>query len=547
MIDAVPASSSWFTEPLTDFNDLAAVGGLDAVRHQVEAAEAASNDKEAVPAPLKEWPDPVLPGSANAPDVAALEVFEGWLGEYVHHLAEATQTPQLMGVLAALATVATCLHGRYEVAPKGIGNSYREPLAIWVCTAMPPGARKSAVMNAIRGPLVHWEKLINDRLRRSVTGNAHHRIMAQKRIDALMQKAGKAETEEDVRALQQQVEDIAGSMPTEVFLPRLFTGDTTVERLQNLLVEQNGRMAVHSDEGGVFATLAGLYSGGNVNLDAVLGSHDGTPLRVDRAGRKAHIDRPVLSFNLMTQPGVFSELADKAVFRHSGLLARFLFGLPASNVGLRDMRHHHDIPEAISEAYSTRIHALLEGWVPDAAAPRKPVVLEVTDAARELWFDFAQRLERDRGPGGSLEGIADWAQKAEGRAARVAALLEIAEFGPLAESVSESAMRRAIALMEKLIPHAQAALGMLGADAVDQDADAVLRWLVTKGEPEVKRQAVHNGLSWRFKKLDKLTKALDKLKANECIDTRSVPNKGARPSVIVSLNPKVVELIGFVQ
>lgn len=132
--------------------------------------------------------------------------------------------------------------------------------------------------------------------------------------------------------LRRQIEDLTEGMPDELLAPRLFTGDTTIECLQNLLVEQRGRMAVHSDEGGMFATLGSLYSGGNVNLDAVLGGHAGSPLRVDRAGRKAHMDRPALSFNLMTQPGVFPELASKSAFRNSGLLARFLFGLPVSTV-----------------------------------------------------------------------------------------------------------------------------------------------------------------------------------------------------------------------
>lgn len=568
------------SEALTDWNDLASVAGADVVRDQIDAGMAAAHlngvGKGRTFPPLDEdvsagtdalhdhaqhqpddagqgqtlepesWPDPVLPGSACTPDVAAHDVLEGWLADYVHHLAESTQTPPIMGVLAALATLATCVQGRYEIAPTG-SKTYREPLSLWVCTAMPPGSRKSAVMNGIIGPLIHWEKLLADRMRKSIASNQAQRITTQKRIESLTLKAGKAETDKDVDELRRQIEDLTEGMPDELLAPRLFTGDTTIERLQNLLVEQRGRMAVHSDEGGMFATLDGLYSGGNVNLDAVLGGHAGSPLRVDRAGRKAHVDRPALSFNLMTQPGVFGELASKSAFRHSGLLARFLFGMPVSTVGRRNVRHQHDIPDEVAQAYDQNIKRLLDGWIPDPAMPRKTVILGVTDAGRELWFDFAQRLEDHQGQGGTLEGIADWTSKAPGAAARVAALLELAEFGVHAECVSESAMRRAIALMDKLIPHAQAAMGMLGADPVDQDAEAVLRWLVARGEPEVKRQAIHNSLSWRFKNLDKLSKALDKLKANGCIETRQVRNKGARPSVLVTLNPKVVEFIRFVQ
>ena len=89
MVDAVPTSSSGFTEPLTDFNDQAAVYGVESVRASIDDADATFDQAPQVAeqvrtvTPLVEWSTPVLPGSSPVPDVAARDVFDGWLGAVV--------------------------------------------------------------------------------------------------------------------------------------------------------------------------------------------------------------------------------------------------------------------------------------------------------------------------------------------------------------------------------------------------------------------------------------------------------------------------------
>jgi len=89
-----------------------------------------------------------------------------------------------------------------------------------------------------------------------------------------------------------------------------------------LLASKNGeRLAILSDEGGFFDILAGA------------------PVRVDRkSGEPIFLTNPLLTIGLSPQPAVLSGLAEIPVFRGRGLLARFLFGLPPSNLGYR----HHE-------------------------------------------------------------------------------------------------------------------------------------------------------------------------------------------------------------
>lgn len=169
---------------------------------------------------------------------------------------------------------------------------------------------------------MRWEKLERDR-RPEIARNAAARMVAKKRIEKLTKDAVNAENDEDRERLRKLIEDEENTMPAEIIAPRLYTGDVTAERLQALLVEHGERMSVLSDEAGIFLIMAGMYSGGMASLDVFLQGHAGTPMRVDRAGRSAHVDKPALTFGLALQPGVLADVANSRRFRDSGLLAPF--------------------------------------------------------------------------------------------------------------------------------------------------------------------------------------------------------------------------------
>lgn len=510
----------------TDFNDLAAEAGMGAVREAVA---------KAMPfIPPAEWPDPILPGSIRTPEVPA-SLLPSWLGDMAAAVADSTQTPPALAVMMALAAVAAVLQRRFEVAP--YGDDYTEPLSIWALTALPSGTRKTAVINAMTAPHVHHEKLERDRLRPEIARVTSARAVAKKRIERLLAEAAKAKDEAEREGIRAEIQREEEAMPEELRAPRLFTGDCTAERLQGLLVEHGERMAVLSDEAGIFQVMAGLYSGGVASLDVFLQGHAGTAMRVDRAGRAAHVDRPALSFGLALQPGVLADVAGGRRFRDSGLLARFLYALPASNVGKRDVRRRVPIPEAVAQAYEYGLFKLLEDT---PRQPGKPRVLACTEPALNLWLDFAEEVERQQGEGGRFESIADWTSKLPGAVARIAALLELAEVGTGAEDVSQAAMERALALARLLIPHAQAAFGLLGSDATDTDAAAILKWVQANELPEFSRRECQKAMEGRFRTLDRLTKALLRLSLQDVVREFKRPNKGAPPTTAYRVNPKAL-------
>jgi putative DNA primase/helicase len=95
---------------LTDFNDLSAFEGLEAVADIVNHATPATEPPT--------WPEPIMPGTLRTPPIPA-DVLPTWMCNMVTAVAASTQTPPALAVMSCLAMLATVLQRRFEVAPHG--------------------------------------------------------------------------------------------------------------------------------------------------------------------------------------------------------------------------------------------------------------------------------------------------------------------------------------------------------------------------------------------------------------------------------------------
>jgi putative DNA primase/helicase len=265
-------------------------------------------------------------------------------------------------------------------------------------------------------------------------------------------------------------------------------------------------------------------------------------VRVDRGSRTAIIDRPALTFGIGIQPGLIQDMQPNAKrkFRSSGLFARFFWCYPASNLGKRDMARRGAISVEMANRYRAAVLGLLD-IQPDTNDQGEETehVLTLSEAARNGWITFAQRIEDGQAEGGKLESLRDWCAKLPGGALRIAGLLHLAEHGfKNGTEINADTMRRAVRLCALLIPHAVAVFDMVGADPGIEDAKVLWRWIERQGETEFKRNDIHRAFHNRFAKLDRLTAALELLKGRALI---AGPYKGAasggRPPVIYRVNP----------
>lgn len=545
------------TDKPTDFNDLHRLEGLARVREIIEAAapvvaevtsgqassEAETPADEEQPAgesaAASPWPEPLLFCDVETPELTA-DLLPVWLGEYTQAVADSTQTPAGMAVMFALATVAACLQRRFEVAQ--YGDDYAEPLSLWTVTALDPGNRKTAVRNAFTGVLTDWER---DELRRmgpEIKAIKHRRDVALKTIEQLKQKAVKMAGTADAGEMFRQIDQTENEMPDELIAPRLWTDDVTPEKLQTLLSDHGERMALLSDEGGIFEVMAGLYSSGRANLNVFLQGHAGAAVRVDRQGRSVTLQRPALTFGLTVQPDVISQLAqgNKARFRGNGTLARFLFCMPKSTIGRRDVTKRAPVPEAVKDSYTGGVRALLAiGPELDEKGNERARLLTLTGEALAAWQAFSQYIEDNQGPEGEFFHFQDWSSKLPGAALRIAGLLHVVEHGADVPAVDMATMERALNLAELLIGHARAAFDLMADDSSVDDAKVLLAWIKAKGE-RVFRQNEAYKENRRFRTLGRLEKALKVLTERYMISEPYKRNTGGRPRILYGVNPEML-------
>ena len=479
-------------------------------------------------------PPLLVPAGMTVPELPAT-LLPGVLGEMAAAVSKHTQTPPAAAVSVLLGVLATCCHRRWEVEVK---PGYRETLSLWTMVCLPSGAGKSPLMGPLTRPLSLWERDERERLQEEMASNQEQRDVAEKRIKRLKDQAADADADKR-KTIQKEIETERKAMPPEIRMPRLFTSDATVETAQQLLVDHGERIAVISDEGGVFQIMAGAYSGGLASVDAYLQGYSGSPLRVDRGSRSAHVDRPAVSFVLAIQPLIMAEAGRNKRFRHSGLMGRFLYFMPENTVGRRDVRRSDPIPDTVRGAYEGLIRRLLSDRQAEQA-DKQADVLSFTPDALEVWFDFMAELEGRHGAGRELEHIQEWTSKLGGNVARIAALLHLAD-GPNTTLVGVEYVRMAVELGRLLIQHALAAFELMGLTASEEDAHVVLRWVKAQKQPTFRLRDAHRALMARFSKAEKLKDAILQLESwnvilgreKECTPT------GGRPTEICFINPRL--------
>ncbi len=291
--------------------------------------------------PLKLWPKGVFPNP-----------FES----FAHELARSTETPVEMAALTVLAVVAIAGQKRYTVQVK---PDYEEMLCLWTCVAMSPGSRKSAVLNECLIPVKKFEKLLiknTEPLRKGI--ESENKLFKSQLLDISSRaKTAKGQEFETLKSEALEIEGAIRSIPPP---PQLWTSDVTPENLATIMKENDESMSILSDEGGIFDIFAGRYSKGVPNLDLILQAHSGGSCRVNRLSRPPIVlDKARLTMGLTPQPCVIEGLGNNKSFRGRGLLGRFLYALPTSNLGTRSL-NQPPIDDTIVINYQEAVENLLE-------------------------------------------------------------------------------------------------------------------------------------------------------------------------------------------
>ena len=474
------------------------------------------------PGPTK-WVEPI-PFRKYKMEEFPVDALPADLADYVIEASESTQTPVDMAGTVAISMLSTCEQGKILVEGK---PDWREPGNTYAEIILPPSERKSAILNAMTPPINKYEIQYNNRNAAALEANKMQKRILERKQKSIEDQIAKGKAEpEELQQIAQEIADFVELKPLQ-----LYVDDITTEKLVSVLSDNGGHASLISSEGGIFDTLAGIYTK-NVNIDVMLKGYSGDTIRVDRIGRESEcIMHPALTILLMAQPSVVSDALSNTTFRGRGLTARFLYCMPDSNVGKRKYRSKPVNPETYNR-YERLIVNLLEDEYKD-----EPEIITLSPEADKLLEEFAEELEPRLVD--DLAEIADWAGKLVGNVLRISGLLCRAsvirshDFLDVAEPlvVDGPTMKNAIRLGRYYLNHAQAAYSVLPEDAMYRKAKRILDMLREKGLTEFDRREAMRYCR-TFKTVSEIQPVLDFLDDYGYIAVKPEPAMGVgRPAL----------------
>ncbi|MFZ1640509.1 MAG: DUF3987 domain-containing protein [Candidatus Contendobacter sp.] len=421
----------------TDWNDLHAAAGLEAVKTQLQAAATAPVEPE----PLRREPPP--------PEPFPLEALGPLLTPAALALRRIIQAPDALIAQSLLAAAALCVQPHANVIIDGRVS----PLALFCITVGASGERKTAVDVLALKPITDRQRELvalyrnDDRLHKTELREferIERETLKEKVVDLAALKAN--------RDRKKSALDALGEPPQAPLLPNLLAADPTAEGLFKLFANGQPSLGLFSDEGALFIGGAAMMKETRLRTIGALSKlWDGRPLDRVRSGDGASVlfDRR-LSLHLMMQPLVAAELFGDPIFHDQGFLSRVLCAWPDSTAGTRRYRSEDASQDPAIGHYWSVLKALLERPYPLREGTRNeltPRNLPLSDPAKAVWIRYSDTIETQLGDGQPLEPIRGFANKAAEHAARIAGVLAVIET-PNAGVIDVPHVQAAIALMD---------------------------------------------------------------------------------------------------
>ena len=450
---------------------------------------------------------------------------------YLKAFSAYAQVSPEMVPLPMLSVFALCLQGKAVIKNPGSGNL--EHLCLYTMTVAFPGERKSSLLSSLLDPVYKY----------TAAWNKDHRLNIDNyktEKETYLKKRALSINKGDLNTAKEMDQKLAALIPVHPM--KLIVSDATPEALVKEMSINDEKMAVMSDEGGIFDILMGAYSKGDPNIKILLDAYDGSPYSVSRISRdNIVLQSPLLTMGLMTQPLQFRKIASRELFLGKGFLQRFLFSHPKSMIGKRSFESQ-EIPHKVQEEYNRLVHNLLRISRPESSTLP---VLECDERAKSIFKQYHDYIESQSTHGGCFESICGWSSKHLARALRIAGIYHIVKHGEkgLHLKVSEETAKQAVTLARWC--EAQAIYALVNAQSNNQtksNAIKIAEWLKAEGETQYTKTDIIN----KFRHLhdaNLLNPALDLLEQNNYILTITIPpaGHGGRPTTNIYVSPRFIE------
>jgi hypothetical protein len=183
---------------------------------------------------------------------------------------------------------------------------------------------------------------------------------------------------------------------------------------------------------------------------------------------------------MAVQPNVLAQLGESGRLEGRGVTARFLYALPRSRQGERNLVDAPPVPDKVRREYLARMIQLHRALNDQGDGPfPQALTLHLAPEALDRFEGFQERCERAQKPRGPLHWLPAWGSKLPGQTLRIAGILHLmgrpeSEWN---DPIDASTMRGSIRIAACLVDHARAVHDLLGQDGPHADARLVLKWL----------------------------------------------------------------------
>lgn len=417
-------------ERASDFNDMVALCGADAVVQVISGAVAPATTEPAAAGFV--WSEPQALVATFEPEPYPIDALPAAIRLAVEEVQGFIKAPIPMVAASALAAVSLAGQAYVDVQRcDGLAG----PTGLFLLSIADSGERKSTCDKYFTAAIREYERREAELAKPDqVRHRAELKIWEAKRSglsDAIKRASAKGATGD----LEVRLRELEEQMPTAPRVPRLIYGDATPEAQAWELAHTWPSGGVMSSEAGAVFGSHGMGAESQMRNLAILNVlWDGTAQCFDRRkdGNSYKLDGARFTMGLQVQEAALRSFFDRTgeLARGTGFLARFLVAWPESTQGSRPFAEPPSAWPALA-AFHRRIDSILSNAAPvNADGGLAPTLLTLTPEAKASWVAYHDVIEAELRAGGELHDVRDVASKSADNAARLAAQFHVFEHGP---------------------------------------------------------------------------------------------------------------------
>ena len=339
--------------------------------------------------------------------------------EAINAIHDITQSPIEIALNSVLASISLAVQPHANIK---LPTGQVKPISLNIITIAASGERKTTCDNLALAAINRFEQILREsypakffeyKNKLEIYEKIRNEILKNKNIVNKIEALSKI-----------------GMPPEPPTIPLITCPEPTFEGLCKMLALSRPSIGIFSSEGGQFIGGHAMREETKLMTGAALSEiFDGTPIKRVRAIDGVNIlAGKRIAMHLMIQPNAAMRLLSDPVLLDQGFLSRILVSHPQTSAGTRFSREVNPNSLNILEKYNDYLFDLLNLELQVMSSKNNelnPRTITFEDSAKQLFYDYADQIEKQIAPNEKMEIIKGFACKLPEHATRIACNLAL--------------------------------------------------------------------------------------------------------------------------